>query len=116
MFYNLAKPDYLLEVSWEVSNKIGGIHTVLSNKAPTLVEAMQDKYITIGPDAWKETHGNPEFIEDKYLYRAWRKQANKSGLHFRIGRWNIPGNPVCVLVDFTPLFSEKNSIFSILLS
>jgi len=112
MFSIQAKPDYLFEVSWEVSNKIGGIHTVLSNKAPTLVEAMQDKYITIGPDVWKETHGNPEFIEDKYLYRAWRKQANKSGLHFRIGRWNIPGNPVCVLVDFTPLFSEKNSIFS----
>lgn len=112
MFSIQAKPDYLFEVSWEVSNKIGGIHTVLSNKAPTLVEAMQDKYITIGPDVWKETHGNPEFIEDKYLYRAWRKQANKSGLHFRIGRWNIPSNPVCVLVDFTPLFSEKNSIFS----
>jgi len=112
MFYNLAKPDYLFEVSWEVSNKIGGIHTVLSNKALTMVDALQDKYITIGPDVWKETHGNPEFIEDKYLYRAWRKQANKSGLHFRIGRWNVPGNPVSVLVDFTPLFSDKNNIFS----
>ena len=26
-------PDYLFEVSWEVCNKIGGIHTVVSTKA-----------------------------------------------------------------------------------
>ncbi|MDX9941626.1 MAG: alpha-glucan family phosphorylase [Bacteroidales bacterium] len=112
MSEKLIKPDYLFEVSWEVCNKIGGIHTVISTKAKSLVDQFQDKYITIGPDVWKETHGNPEFIEDKYLYRAWRKQANKSGLHFRIGRWNIPSRPIAVLVDFTPLFSEKDKIFS----
>lgn len=112
MSEKFMKPDYLFEVSWEVCNKIGGIHTVISTKAPSLVKEFQDKYITIGPDVWKETHGNPEFIEDKYLYRAWRKQANKTGLHFRIGRWNIPSQPIAVLVDFTPLFSEKDRIFS----
>ena len=112
MSENLMKPDFLFEVSWEVCNKIGGIHTVISTKAPSLTQRFQDKYITVGPDVWMETHGNPEFIEDKYLYRAWRKQANKNGLHFRIGRWNIPGQPVTVLVDFTPLFSEKDRIFS----
>lgn len=112
MSENLMKPDFLFEVSWEVCNKIGGIHTVISTKALSLTRQFQEKYITIGPDVWMETHGNPEFIEDKYLYRAWRKQANKSGLHFRIGRWNIPGQPVAVLVDFTPLFSEKDKIFS----
>jgi glycogen phosphorylase/synthase len=112
MSENLMKPDYLFEVSWEVCNKIGGIHTVISTKAISLTRQFHDKYITIGPDVWKETHGNPEFIEDKYLYRAWRKQANKNGLHFRIGRWNIPGQPIAVLVDFTPLFSEKDKIFS----
>ncbi|MEE4178439.1 MAG: alpha-glucan family phosphorylase [Bacteroides sp.] len=112
MSEKLNRPDYLFEVSWEVCNKIGGIHTVISTKATSLVNEFQDKYITIGPDVWKETHGNPEFIEDKYLYRAWRKQANKSGLHFRIGRWNIPSQPIAVLVDFTPLFSEKDKIFS----
>ncbi|HSV76373.1 MAG TPA: alpha-glucan family phosphorylase [Bacteroidales bacterium] len=112
MFERFEKPDYLFEVSWEICNKIGGIHTVISTKAAYLSEILQDKYITIGPDVWKETHTNPEFIEDKYLYRAWRKQAYKTGLHFRVGRWNIPGRPVTVLVDFTPLFAEKNVIFT----
>ena len=26
-------PDYLFEVSWEVCNKVGGIHTVIATKA-----------------------------------------------------------------------------------
>ena len=26
----LLTPDYLFEVSWEVCNKVGGIHTVVS--------------------------------------------------------------------------------------
>lgn len=108
----MKKPDYLFEVSWEVCNKIGGIHTVISTKALTLADAMNDNYICIGPDVWKETHGNPEFIEDKYLYRSWRKQAQKDGLHFRIGRWNVPGEPIAILIDFTPLFSEKDKIFA----
>lgn len=106
------KPDYLFEVSWEVCNKIGGIHTVISTKALSLAREMNDNYICIGPDVWKETHGNPEFIEDKFLYRSWRKQAQKEGLHIRVGRWNMPGEPVTFLVDFTPLFSEKDTIFT----
>jgi glycogen phosphorylase/synthase len=109
---NNKKPDYLFEVSWEVCNKIGGIHTVISTKALHLSSKLNDNYICIGPDVWKETHGNPEFIEDKYLYRSWRKQAQKNGLHFRIGRWNIPGEPIVILVDFTPFFTEKDAIFA----
>lgn len=109
---NFKMPDYLFEVSWEVCNKLSGIHTSISTKALSLSIPMQDNYMCIGPDVWKETHGNPEFIEDKYLYRSWRKQAQKEGLHFRIGRWNIPGEPIAILVDFTPLFAEKDTIFA----
>ena len=29
----LKNPAYLFEVSWEVCNKVGGIHTVISTKA-----------------------------------------------------------------------------------
>ncbi len=109
---NYKSPDYIFEVSWEVCNKIGGIHTVLSTKALILSEKFNDNYICIGPDVWKETHVNPEFIEDKNIYRAWRKQAAKEGLNIRIGRWNIPGQPIAFLVDFTPLFSDKDKIFT----
>lgn len=105
-------PDYLFEVSWEVCNKVGGIHTVISTKALTLENELKDNYILIGPDVWKETHDNPEFTEDPYIFKSWRSQAASEGLHLKIGRWNIPGNPIVILVDFTPLFMLKDKIFA----
>jgi glycogen phosphorylase/synthase len=108
----IITPDYLFEVSWEVCNKVGGIYTVISTKALTLVKEYKDNYITIGPDVWKETTENPLFQEDKYLYKSWRKQAEEEGLRIKIGRWNITGRPVAILVDFTNFFTQKDAIFA----
>lgn len=108
----MLKPDYLFEVSWEVCNKVGGIYTVISTKAVTLVGELKNNYILLGPDVWKETKDNPEFTEDKFLYRSWREEAEKQGLRFRIGRWNISGHPVAILVDFTPYFVSKDKILA----
>ena len=67
-------PDYLFETSWEVCNKVGGIYTVISTKALSLVKEHNDNYILIGPDVWKETHQNPDFLEDKQLLSGWRER------------------------------------------
>ena len=40
-------PDYIFESSWEVCNKVGGIYTVLSTRAKTLKEKLQDQLIFI---------------------------------------------------------------------
>ncbi|MCD4698511.1 MAG: alpha-glucan family phosphorylase [Bacteroidales bacterium] len=106
------KADVLFEISWEVCNKVGGIYTVLSSKYGSVKDGFGDQYIFIGPDVWKETRDNPDFIENKSLYRPWVEQAEKEGLRLRIGYWNIPGKPIAILVDFTPLFSEKDKIFA----
>ena len=34
--------DFLFETSWEVCNKVGGIHTVLSTKANTLIKDLNE--------------------------------------------------------------------------
>lgn len=106
------KPDYVFETSWEVCNMIGGIYTVLSTKAPVMKEKLGDQFITIGPDVWKETHQNPTFSEDKFMFAEWREMAAAKGLYVRIGRWNIESQPIAILVDFTNLFPEKNKIFA----
>lgn len=105
-------PDYLFETSWEVCNKVGGIYTVISTKASSLVKEIKDNYILIGPDVWKETHENPEFLEDKYLYKAWRQKAEAEGLKIKLGRWNISSRPVVILIDFTPFFPQKDNILA----
>jgi len=107
----LLKPDYLFEVSWEVCNKVGGIHTVIATKAKTLQEQYGDQYILIGPDVSKGGNA-PEFIEDVTLFKPWKDHAINEGLKIRIGRWKISGNPIVILVDFTPFFTQKNEIFT----
>jgi len=108
----LIKPDYIFETSWEICNMVGGIYTVVSTKANLLVKEYKDNFILIGPDVWMETRKNPDFIEDKYLYKSWREKAESEGLKIRIGRWNIAGEPLVILVDFTPYFQNKDNIFT----
>ena len=104
------KPDYIFESSWEVCNKVGGIYTVLSTRAKTLQDRMQDRIIFIGPDFWKEKVC-PYFKEDKALFAEWQWKAKEEGLRVRVGRWTIPGEPVAILVDFEPFFEKKNEIY-----
>ncbi|MDR1698651.1 MAG: glycogen/starch synthase [Prevotellaceae bacterium] len=102
--------DYILETSWEVCNKVGGIYTVLSSRARILQEELKDNLIFIGPDF---NNKNPDFTEDKTLFAGWQKHAVETeGLKIRVGRWNVPGNPVAVLVDFKPFFEQKDAIYS----
>lgn len=106
-------PDYLFEVSWEVCNKVGGIHTVVSTKALTATAKYGDRYILIGPDLQHEGT-NSEFGEEPELLKGWRQTLYKEGIRIRVGRWNIQSRPIVVLVDFTSLFSQKDAILATL--
>ncbi len=117
MVKRLLKPDYIFESSWEVCNKVGGIYTVLSTRAKTLQEALQDRIIFIGPDFWKEQE-SPYFKEDKSLFADWQREIRaddpeqeKTRLDVRVGRWTVPGEPIAILVDFHPFFEKKNDIY-----
>lgn len=109
---NKLTPDYIFEASWEVCNKVGGIYTVLSTRARTLQTLLTDKTIFIGPDL-KSKEENVDFIESKTLFKAWRKHAlEKENLHVRVGRWNVPGKPIVILVDYQPYFTQKEKLYA----
>lgn len=103
----MVKPDYIFESSWEVCNKVGGIYTVLSTRAKTLQEEFPDKIIFIGPDCWGDKKC-PFFIPDSSILKEWQESTT---LKVKVGRWDIPGKPISILVDFTPFFAEKDSIY-----
>ncbi|MDR2912094.1 MAG: alpha-glucan family phosphorylase [Alistipes sp.] len=109
----LAGLDRLFEVSWEVCNKVGGIHTVVATKAAVVERALGDNYILIGPDIHREGD-NPEFAEDKALMRDWRQKMYRQGIRIKIGRWRVEGAPIVVLVDFTSLFQKKDDVLKFL--
>jgi phosphorylase/glycogen(starch) synthase len=106
------KVEFIFETSWEVCNKVGGIHTVISTKALNIVDEIGDNYILIGPDVWREDIKNPEFIPDESLFSEWKARAASEGLRVKTGRWNIAGKPIVMLIDFTPYFGQQNEIFA----
>jgi glycosyltransferase involved in cell wall biosynthesis len=111
MNVKLLTPDYIFESSWEVCNKVGGIYTVLSTRAKTLQEMLEDRIIFIGPDFW-ESSESPYFKEDSSLFAEWQWLAKEQGIHVRVGRWTVPGEPIAILVDFKPYFEKKNEIYA----
>ena len=106
----LLSPDYLFEVSWEVCNKVGGIYTVISTKALYQKTQLGRHHIMVGPDVWMSPEANPDFQEDQSLYRAWRVKAAEDGIRVRVGRWNVPGRPIAVLVDYKQFITQQNEI------
>ena len=63
------------------------------------------------PDVWRGKE-NPLFAEDENTLQSWRKNAEDEGLKVRVGRWNILGHPISILVDFTPFYDRKNEIYT----
>jgi glycosyltransferase involved in cell wall biosynthesis len=101
-------PDYIFETSWEVCNKVGGIYTVLSSRAKTLQATHPDRLFFIGPDFHAD---ETPFTEDRSLLPSFREALAADGLQVRIGRWEIPGRPVALLVDYTPLRPQRDQIY-----
>lgn len=104
--------DLLFETSWEVCNKVGGIYTVLSTAAKTLHDNYGDKLVFIGPDIWTEANPSPYFSESKSLLKDWRAQLSlPEGVTVRIGRWNIPGKPIAILVGFNGMYAVRDQLY-----
>lgn len=92
--------ELLIETSWEVCNKIGGIYAVLSTKARQLKEQFGDSLVFIGPDVWSTDNPSPYFKEKKSILKsASYKLKLPWGITIRTGRWDIPGAPQVILVN-----------------
>ncbi len=112
MAKSITMPEMLFEVSWEVCNKVGGIYAVLSTKAKTLQKQNKDSVIFLGPDLWTESE-SPYFKESKTLFSDWKKVAKlPEGLTVRVGRWEVPGKPIAILVNYRSLFEQKNELYA----
>ena len=105
---------YIVETSWEVCNRVGGIYAVLSTRAASMQRIAKDKVFFIGPDIERifGAEPSPYFSELKTLLPTWQKQALKAGLHVRVGRWLVPGKPIAILIDYRDLKPEKDNIFA----
>ncbi len=102
----------LFEVSWEVCNKIGGIHTVLTSKAKTAVARYGDDYVTIGPWLLADAEKRDLLFEEEPGFAEFGDACRQLGLPVRVGRWRIPGRPRCILVEFSSLYDRKDDLLA----
>ena len=101
------QPDYIFETSWEVCNRVGGIYAVLSTRAASMQAEHPDKVFFFGPDFGD--HSNIYFKEDKTLLKKWEAPAD---IPVRIGRWQVPGEPIAILLKFDALWPKKDEIYA----
>lgn len=100
----IMSPENLIEVSYEVANKVGGIHQVLKSKAGKMDE-YYDNYITIG--YYNEEKADEEFVPRKCPeFVEPVKELEKEGIKVHCGAWRVGPQPFCLLVD--PSGMEKS--------
>lgn len=91
----------LLEIGWEVCNKMGGIYTVLRTKVPSMMARWGQRYCLIGP--YNHDTAQVEFEPagpdemDTPIGRAVR-QMREMGFGAEYGRWLVMGRPQVVLL------------------
>ena len=98
------QPEYIFETSWEVCNRVGGIYAVLSTRAASMQAEHKDKVIFFGPDFGD--HSNLTFKESKTLLKGWRPKG------VRVGRWQVPGKPIAVLLKWDEVWAQKDAIYA----
>ena len=106
----MIQPDYIFETSWEVCNRVGGIYAVLSTRAASMQKEHPDKVFFFGPDFG--AHSDIYFKEDKQLLKEWRLKIKELNIPVRIGRWQVPGEPIAILLKFDSLWSRKDDIYA----
>ncbi|MEM0359886.1 MAG: glycosyltransferase [Candidatus Diapherotrites archaeon] len=106
----MAQDIIVFEVSWEVVNKVGGIHTVLSSKAPIMKKKFKD-YFAVGPYFKRNAATDFENEKPSPEFQAVFDRLEKDhGIKCYSGHWLLTGRPKCVLVDVGDLKHRTNEI------
>uniref|UniRef100_A0A4W6DE72 Glycogen [starch] synthase n=1 Tax=Lates calcarifer TaxID=8187 RepID=A0A4W6DE72_LATCA len=90
----------LFEVAWEVTNKVGGIYTVIQTKAKITVDEWGENYYMMGPYFEQNFKTQVEGCEPPNP--AIRKAMDAlihNGCQVHFGRWLIEGSPYVILFD-----------------
>lgn len=103
----------ILETSWEVCNKMGGIYTVLSSRAKQMMQTHGGNVIFFGPRHVGSGALPHDFIAQcPPILESWMTNVvPKLSIPVYAGQWDIPGTPPAILIDFRSLWNEKGAIY-----
>lgn len=105
-------PDNFIEVSFEVSNKVGGIYQVLKSKSTKMKDYYGEGYLAVG--FYNEENAMSDFApreENPYSY-IFEELEEELGIECHYGVWNIKGSPRTILIDVENSDIDVNEIKS----
>ncbi|XP_047018327.1 glycogen [starch] synthase, liver isoform X2 [Ictalurus punctatus] len=90
----------LFEIAWEVTNKVGGIYTVIQTKAKITVDEWGENFFMIGPYYEHNFKTQVEKCEPpNSAVKAAMESITNNGCQVHFGRWLIEGSPYVILFD-----------------
>jgi glycogen(starch) synthase len=98
---------HLFEASWEVCNKVGGIHTVLTTKLAYAQAKFPGSYTTVGPLLASNSNFHQEETPEVFV-KIFSKLAEK-GIAAQYGYWITDGHPPCILLGWDGLAASLNN-------
>ena len=101
-------PNIVFEASWEVTNKAGGIYTVVTSKVQ-LMQANYGSYVLLGPLFDRLPSDFNEQQPPEPYARAFARLAQE-GIRCVYGTWDVAGKPDTILVDARSLYPQLNEI------
>jgi len=90
---------FVFEISWEVCNKVGGIHTVISSKVHEAKKNFEN-YYCVG----NYIHAKKENFIEHNVPNEFRKvfeKVKKMGIDAHYGIWKINEETNCILIDYS---------------
>lgn len=99
----------LFEASWEICNKAGGIHTVLTSKLPYAQEHFAGHYLPVGPYLGSQQENS---FREHPLPSEFKKLAaalEQKGVSLHYGSWLIENEPPVLLLGWEGLLGKLNS-------
>ncbi len=100
----------LIEISWEVANKVGGIYTVLKEKAKYIQNKFKNNYYLIGPFIPEKSFLEFSSLPVPYEFVDILEEVRKLGVEVYYGEWLIDSRPKCFLIDYSKFLSNVNNL------
>jgi glycogen(starch) synthase len=101
--------ETLFEISWEVCNKVGGIYSVITSKAP-LISEYYPNYYCIGPYFKEKADEDFQECEAPEKIKKAIEELKRHNIICHYGNWLINSEPKTFLIEFSGIVHEKDRI------
>lgn len=92
------REEFLFELSWEVCNKVGGIHTVITSKLSQVKKYFQN-YYCVGPYFESSLASfEREEVPEQFINKV--EELKNIGIILHFGKWKVDGTPNVILIEY----------------